>query len=260
MSSPQPFTADSVLKHGRSLPPLTYQLPAWEPTSQLRPRSRTQFMAGLAMFAAALWLAFEDAKFRHFEARIATPVTALITGRKGAVTSRDTVYFALGTRRAFGLIITNECTSALLLIPLLVMMGAFTMFSRLPLRRQLVALAVGAGLMMLVNVLRVCGICWSTWRFGINPGYKYSHVFVGSAMSLIGFVGAMLAALWVLVRTERMRQVVSISRAWWVSKAPASHRRPGHHPAPPIVVASVSGANDRTRPMHRHGRRRASRH
>ncbi len=184
-------------------PPLTYALPVWESGTPLRPRSTPQLVAGLAMYLGAIWLAFADVPFRHFEALLATPVTGLVTGGKGAVTSHDIVFFALGTNRAFGLKITEECTSALLLIPLLVMMGSFTVFSRLPLRRDLVALVVGAGLMMFVNMLRVALIGFSTYHWGMDPGYRYSHVFVGSAFSLIGFVGAMLLAMWVLVRTER---------------------------------------------------------
>jgi exosortase/archaeosortase family protein len=113
------------------------------------------------------------------------------------------VYFALGTPRAFGLQITSECTSALLLIPLLVMMGSFAVFTRLSLRRQLVAVVAGTVLILAVNAIRVAGIAWATWKYGFNPGYNLSHVFVGSAFSLIGFVGAMLVALWILVRAGR---------------------------------------------------------
>ncbi|PZS32662.1 MAG: hypothetical protein DLM58_09435 [Pseudonocardiales bacterium] len=225
----------------RRLPPLNHILPVWESNQPMRPRSSPQLVAGVAMFAAAMWLAFEDVTFRRFEAILATPITGLFTGGRGIARSDDVVFFALGTRRAFGLQITNECTSALLLIPLLVMMGAFTIFSRVPLRRDLLALAAGGLLMMVVNVLRVAGIGFSTYHWGMDPGYKYSHVFVGSAFSLIGFVGAMLLALWVLVRTERMNQspaldgsapgppadIVEPSKT-----APGSHRaKSGPHPA-----------------------------
>lgn len=209
----------------RRLPSLDYTLPEWQPSTPLRPRSRAQLVAGLVVFAVAAWLAFADATFRHFEALIATPITRLFTGGGRTVTAHDTVYFALGTRHAFGLVITNECTSAVLLIPLLVMMGSFMMFSRISLPRQLLALAVGAALMLVVNILRVAGICWSTYSFGFDPGYKYSHVFVGSAFSLLGFVGAMLLALWILVRTERMRQAAGVvQRTWRMASSPAAHR------------------------------------
>lgn len=186
-----------------SLPALDYTLPRWELSRPLRPRSAAQLIAGLAMYGAAVWLVFADATFRHFEAWLSAPVTGFITGRHSAVTVKEIVYFALGTPRAFGLRITDECTSALLLIPLLVMMGSFTIFSRVALRRQLLALLVGASVMLAVNILRVSGIGWATWKFGYSPGYTVSHVFVGSALSLVGFVGAMLLALWVLVRAQR---------------------------------------------------------
>ncbi len=177
------------------------------------------------MFACAVWLAFEDNTFRRFEARLATPMAGFVTGRHGAVTSDATVYFALGTPRAFGLEITHECTSALLLIPLLVMMGSFTIFSRVALHRQVLALAVGAALMLVVNILRVAGIAFATWKWGLGTGYKYSHVFVGSAFSLIGFVGAMLLALWMLIRTERIHE--SVGRADEARPSPESPRRRG---------------------------------
>jgi len=187
----------------RNLPPLTYRLPDWQPSAAPAKSSPLRFPAGLAMYALAIWLAFQDATFRHFEAWLATPVTGFVTGRHGATTSHDLVYFALGTPRAFGLHITQECTSALLLIPLLVMMGSFTIFSRLSLFREIAAVVVGGLLLLAVNIVRVAGIAWSTWRFGYSPGYTVSHVFVGSALSLVGFVTAMLLALWVLVRGSR---------------------------------------------------------
>jgi exosortase/archaeosortase family protein len=230
------------------LPPLPFTLPVWDSrATPLRPRSAPQLLGGVVMYAIAIWLAFEDAAFRHFEAKMATPVTGFITGRHGAVAAGDLVWFALGTHRAFGLQITAECTSALLLIPLLVMMGSFTVFSRVPLRREVLALAVGAGLMFVVNILRVAGIAWSTWKWGLNPGYTYSHVFVGSAFSLIGFIGAMLLALWVLVRTDRAKQGVGkLRRAFWVATAPASHR----------AQSGARGSYGARPPVHRYRHRR----
>jgi exosortase/archaeosortase family protein len=247
MFSPQAAGRETDQIESTRPPPLPFALPAWDSTKPLRPRSITQLFAGVGMFVGAIWLALEDDAFRHFEALTASPIAGWVTGRHGAVTSHDLVYFALGTRRAFGIEITNECTSALLLIPLLVMMGSFTVFSRVPLRRELFALAVGAALMFVVNILRVAGIAWSTWKWGLDPGYKYSHVFVGSAFSLVGFVGAMLLALWVLVRTERIKQAaVKLRRAFWVATAPASHR----------AESDARGVSRGRAPSHRYHRHR----
>ena len=162
-------------------------------------------LAGLAMYGTAVWMAVSNDSLRRVEARLLAPIAGFVTGRHGAVTTDERVYFALGTSRAFGLQITSECTSALLLIPLFVMMGSFAIFTRLSLGRELVALIAGTVLILFVNALRVAGIAWATWRFGFDPGYSYSHIFVGSAFSLVGFVGAMLVALWILVRFNRPR-------------------------------------------------------
>ncbi|MDP9091565.1 MAG: hypothetical protein M3N95_01095 [Actinomycetota bacterium] len=234
----------------RSLPPLSYTLPSWEPAKVRPVRSRFGWVLGLSMYGLAAWLAANNNGFRRLEVRMMTPVAGFVTGRHGFVARGEFVYFALGTRRAFGLQITAECTSALLLIPLLVMLGSFAAFTPLSLRRQIVALLAGTGLILAVNVLRVAGIAWATWRYGYNPGYTLSHVFVGSAFSLVGFVGAMLLALWVLVRSERMKQAaVTISRAWWAATAPAAHR---------IAGRARGGLRGRAPAAHMYRRRRSS--
>lgn len=186
-----------------SLPPLSYELPAWDAPPTPRRRSWLGVALGLSMYAVAVWMAVDNATFRRLEAHALAPLAGWVTGRHGAVTTQSRVYFALGTPRAFGLQITSECTSALLLIPLFVMMGSFAIFTRLSLRRQFVAVCAGTALILGVNAVRVAGIAWATWKYGFNPGYQLSHVFVGSAFSLIGFVGAMLVALWILVRNSR---------------------------------------------------------
>jgi exosortase/archaeosortase family protein len=148
-------------------------------------------------------MAVRNGTFRTLEARMVTPLAGYATGHHEVSTNRSVIFFALGTPRVFGLQITSECTSALLLIPLLVMMGSIAIFTRFSVPRVLAALSAGAVLMLAVNVFRIVGIAWATWQYGYDPGYKYSHVFVGSACSLVGFVGAILAALWVLIWRDR---------------------------------------------------------
>lgn len=183
--------------------PLRYTLPTVATQHDQGRRSPAGIAAGLLMFVLAGWLVVQNDMFRALEARAVTPLAALVIGDGPAVRVNDVVYFALGTPRRFGLQLTDECTSALLLIPLLVMMGFFAIYTRLSLRRQLLAVFSGAALILAVNFARMVTIAFSTWEWGFNPGYEYSHVFVGSAASLVGFVGAVLLALWVLVRGDR---------------------------------------------------------
>jgi exosortase/archaeosortase family protein len=191
----------------RPLRSLDFSLPPVDAATR-RHRSRPGTAAGLAMYGVALWMALDNHTFRRLEVEMITPLTGFVTGRHEAVASDTLVWFARGTPRVFGLNLTTECTSALLLIPLLVMVGSFAIFTRLSLIRQLGALLGGAALILAVNAMRVAGIAWATWKWGRGVGYGYSHVFVGSAFSLVGFVAAMLVALWILARGERP------ARAW----------------------------------------------
>ena len=181
-------------------PALTFRLPS-ERTRL--PRSRPGVVVGLILYGMALWMAVDNAAFRRYEASIITPMITFVTGRRRAVTSDTLIWFARGTPRVFGLYISSGCTSALLLIPLFVAIGSFAIFTRMSLLRQISALAAGTMLIVGVNVLRMTGIAWATWKFGRGNGYTFSHLFVGSAFSLIGFVVAMLVALWILVRGQR---------------------------------------------------------
>lgn len=181
---------------------LGFRLPPAEAGAKCR-RSRPGLVIGLASYGLAVWMALSNHTFRRFEVALVTPLTGFVTGRHKAVSSDTLVWFARGTPRVFGLNLTTECTSALLLIPLLVMVGSFAIFTRLNLLRQLGALLAGAALILAVNAVRVAGIAWATWKWGRQTGYGYSHVFVGSAFSLVGFVAAMLIALWILVSGER---------------------------------------------------------
>lgn len=224
---------------------LHYTLPTIGADHARRRRSPAGVVAGSVMIALAVWLVVQNDMFRAFEARMVTPVAALVVGGRDPVRVSDTVYFALGTSRRFGLQLTDECTSALLLIPLLVMMGCFAIFSRLSLRRQLLAVLSGACLIVAVNIARTVLIAYSTWRWGIHSGYEYSHVFIGSAFSLVGFVGAMLLALWMLVRRDRPKRAVAFA-AEGVSAGPAvlgrvGRRRVGRGTR---AAAGVGGAGD----------------
>ena len=83
----------------------------------------------------------------------------------------------------------------------------------------------GALLILVVNFARIAGIAYATWQWGFNPGYEYSHVFIGSAFSLLGFVGAILLALWILVRGDRPAAVASARAGAGAAVTSAGHDR-----------------------------------
>jgi exosortase/archaeosortase family protein len=189
----------------QKLPALDYQV---SPPSQVAAakdrRSRWGPPLGLMLYGFSAYMAVNNDTFRHAEMHLAGPASGLLIGEYHVRLVQTSAFFNLNTSHGFGLDLSAECTSALLLIPLFVMMGSFMTFSALNLRRQVLATVAGAVLIVAVNTLRIALIAWATWNYG-TTGYNYSHVFVGSAFSLVGFVGAMLVALWILVRADRAK-------------------------------------------------------
>lgn len=147
-----------------------------------------------------------NGSLRALEAKLFVPLVSLVTGGHNAVSAGSIVWFARGTANPFGLRITAECTTSLLMIPLTVMLAGFVIFSRIALSRTILALAVGTALLVVTNAIRVAGVAWATWVWGPGAGYTYSHLVVGSAFALVGFVGSMLAAIWVMLRGMRPRR------------------------------------------------------
>ena len=75
------------------LPPLTYTLPAWEAPAPPKRRSGAGVLAGLAMYGTAVWMVVSNDSLRRVEARLLAPIAGFVTGRHGAVTTDERVYF-----------------------------------------------------------------------------------------------------------------------------------------------------------------------
>ncbi|USQ76071.1 exosortase/archaeosortase family protein [Ornithinimicrobium cryptoxanthini] len=71
-----------------------------------------------------------------------------------------------------------------------------------PLRLRSVALGVGALVLvfMIANQLRIATIVAMMKTMGFERGYEFSHVFLGSAISTIGFVAAVLLFVRLILR------------------------------------------------------------
>ncbi|MFN2562408.1 MAG: exosortase/archaeosortase family protein [Jatrophihabitans sp.] len=228
------------------LPSLDYALPEQDLAPKGAPGSALGKTTGVIMYTFAIWMAVRNGTFRALEAHMVTPLAGYVTGHHAASSHKSVIFFALNTPKAFGLQITSECTSALLLIPLLVMMGSIAIFTRFPVPRVLAGLVVGATLMLAVNVFRIIGIAWATWQYGLDPGYRYSHVFVGSACSLVGFVGSIMAALWVLVWRDRKSSSSGLAAApSGVGAGPAPAHRAADGDRPRVQVSRRAGARHR---------------
>ena len=136
---------------------------------------------------------------RELEARVGAGLAPLVTGHPAAaVPGSDFFYALLGTRRTFGLTITYECTSAVLIAPVLAIGALLSLGRRVAARGLLLGTFLASAVLFVLNLVRIEVITWATAHFG-QPGFTWSHVIVGSGITLAAYVAA-IAVLVVLAR------------------------------------------------------------
>ncbi len=188
----RPLSPDG--RHGRVRPSLvlTGRLPA---------------IAVLALIAISL-MVFQY-QFRHLEAATAADLYNLVTPTLAA-SSAPIIWFGLGRSGAFGLVITPDCSSALLIAPLCGLGIALMIPRRLTVGRVTKALTVAAAVMVAGNMLRIGVIALAIRVDGIGTGYQVGHLVLGSLVSIVCI--ALALALLTLILTSRSGQVLAALR------------------------------------------------
>jgi len=121
------------------------------------------------------------------------------TGHYGG--SLAMVWFTENAHERIGLVVTQECTVALLWIPFLVA-TALLVWQRVPVRRNLAGLAVVLVLLLCVNQFRFLVIAWFVLNMGYAGGYYWGHTLVGSIITVVGLaVSVAIFAMLTLRRT-----------------------------------------------------------
>ncbi len=145
-------------------------------------RGRAAAMTVLGGIAAAL-LGFEY-QFRHLEAYTAAHLYELMTPTIAA-SSAPIIWFGLGSPGAFGLVITPDCSSALLIAPLCVLGVALLVPRKLAVHRVMKALVVAAVILVAGNLTRIGVIALAIRVAGIGTGYQVGHLVLGSVISIV---------------------------------------------------------------------------
>lgn len=173
------------------------------PITTSRPRlpigSRLLVMALLGCSAALIVL---HELYQTAEIVLAGRVIDVLTSSGVHVAAeRQTVYFGLGTQHALGLRMTPECTSAFLVLPLLVV-GALMIGLRPRITRQVLAsLAIAAAILVLVNQIRILTLVGLISWLGQDRGYYWGHTLLGSMVSVFGGATALALFVWLSTRT-----------------------------------------------------------
>ncbi|HEX3815823.1 MAG TPA: hypothetical protein VHX59_23535 [Mycobacteriales bacterium] len=164
------------------------------------PASRTFAAAMLVALAICLFA------FLHFWQSVEAVEASYLYG-VGAPTSfnfsRSVVFFGLGRSNGYGLRITPECCSALLIAPAALLSALLTVRRRVRVRRIFGGFGAATLLLLLSNQVRLGVIAWSIGEFGLAKGFEWGHAVIGSVVSLV-FAAASLAILaWIALGEER---------------------------------------------------------
>jgi exosortase/archaeosortase family protein len=179
-------------------------------------RGRVAAIAVLAGLALSL-LVFQY-QFRHLEADAAGHLYDLVTPT--LIASRaPIIWFGLGTAGAFGLEITPDCSSALLIAPLCGLGMLLMLPRRLPVRRVTKALAVAAAVMVAGNVLRIGVIAMAIRMGGIGTGYQVGHLVLGSVISIV-CIAIALALLTLILTARDGERLLGAAIRWHRGAAP----------------------------------------
>jgi exosortase/archaeosortase family protein len=117
----------------------------------------------------------------------------------------QTVYFGLGSDNPLGLTMTPECTSAFLLIPLVVVSAVLVALRPRIARRVLASLGVAALILIVVNQLRIMTLAALVGWLGTDRGYYWGHTMIGSLVSVFGGAIALVLFVWLATRQPKAR-------------------------------------------------------
>ncbi len=173
-------------------------------------------MVALGGIAAAL-LGFEY-QFRHLEAYAAAHLYSLVAPTMAAP-STPILWFGLGSPGAFGLVITPDCSSVLLIAPLCVLGIALLIPRKLAVDRVMKALTAAALVLVAGNLIRIGVIVLAIRMAGIGTGYQVGHLVLGSLVSII-CIAVSLILLTVIIAAPDDETLWALLLRWYRRAAP----------------------------------------
>ena len=147
---------------------------------------------------AAVALIVLQYQVRRLEANATAHLYNLVTPTTAA-SSSPVIWFGPKNPDGFGLVITPDCSSALLIAPLCGLGMVLIRPHHPPMRRAAKALAAASAVMVVGNLVRVGAIALVIRVDGIGAGYQVGQLVLGSLISVV-CIGLSLALLTVILR------------------------------------------------------------
>jgi exosortase/archaeosortase len=123
-------------------------------------------------------------QIRHLEADAAAHLYNLVTPA-AAPPATPVITFGPGKPGGFGLVITPDCSMALLIAPLCGLGMVLIRPRRPQVRRAAKALAVASLVMVAGDLVRIGSIAMTIRMDGINTGYQISNLMLGPVVSIV---------------------------------------------------------------------------
>lgn len=164
-----------------------------------RVNSVVRLSAAVLLLALTVALIVFQKEYRHLEAVLAAELFSNGGVQTYAVPDTGTVIFRLANQKVFGLEISPECSSAFLIVPFTAIGAAMLWRRRLHPGRVGLGVALSALLLVLCNQLRVGMIASLIDQFGLQDGYRWGHLVLGSLLSIVFIAASLALLLWIVV-------------------------------------------------------------
>lgn len=172
--------------------------------AQDRRTSRAPRVAiALLLLAGAGALVYFNDLIRSLEALASAALTGLNPAYE-LYAWRDQIIFEVPDGSYVALRLTAECTSLVILVPLVVFAAATLVFTRVSVTRWFTSLLVASLIIVVANLVRVIIIAVSLYEYGM-PGYAWTHTVVGTGIIMVATIIAIILMLRIQSRRKRHR-------------------------------------------------------
>jgi exosortase/archaeosortase family protein len=185
---------------GHRLPGLMVRVQGRHSASRRSPGPVVRVTAIGVLAGVALVLIVLQYQVRRLEADATAHLYNLVTPT-AAESNSPVIWFGPKTPDGFGLMITPDCSSALLIAPLAGLGMVLIRPHHPPVRRAANALAAASAVMVAGNLIRVGAIALVIRVDGIGAGYQVGQLVLGSLISVV-CIGLSLALLTVILRAD----------------------------------------------------------